>query len=151
MVKYNKLKIVCDAACRVPNANIPGRSNRGKSACGIIFLDENDNIVKELGFYLGEMTVPQAEYNGLIKALNAATEFSRKDIEVWMDSEIVIKHLNGVYALKSENIKPLFDQVKALEKRFVGNIQYFHHPRIAKFAKHADKLANSELDKKLSP
>lgn len=150
MAKLKKLKIVCDAACRIPNANIQGRSSNGKSACGIIFIDENDNIIQELSFYLGEMTVSQAEYNGLIKALDSAGEHCRKDIEIWMDSEFIVKQLNGDYAVSSENVKPLYDKVKTLEKRFTGKVDYFHHPRTTKFAKYVDKLANNELDKRAS-
>ncbi len=150
MVKLKKLKIVCDAACKIPNANTKGRINKGKAACGIIFLDENDNVISKKSFYLGELTPPQAEYRGLINALDTAAEFCRNDLEVWMDSEFIIRQMNGDYAIKSRNIKPLFDQVKSLEKRFLGSVLYFHHSRTAKLAKHADKLANDELNKKLS-
>jgi ribonuclease HI len=149
MAKYEKLKIVCDASCRIPKANVPGRIGKGKSAAGVIFLDDKDIIIEATGSYLGEMTPPQAEYNALIKALDGASQFCRKNLEIWLDSELVVKHLTGEYALKSENIKPLYDQVKALEKRFVGKVEYYHHPRTAKLAKEADKLANQELNKKL--
>lgn len=149
MTKTKKLKIICDSACRIPDAHIKGRMNKGKSACGIVFLDEDDNIVHQKSFYLGEMTTPQAEYTGLIKALDSASQFCRNELEVWMDSEFIIRQMNGDYAIKSENMKPLFDKVKSLERRF-SIISYFHHPRTTKLAKQADKLANDELDKRIS-
>ena len=46
-----------------------------------------------------------------------------------MDSEFVVRQLNGDYGIKSENMKPLFHQVKTLEQRFNGGIKYYHHPR----------------------
>ena len=150
MVRVKKLKIVCDSACRIPDAHIKGRMNKGKSACGILFFDENETLVSQKGFYLGEMTTPQAEYNGLIKALDTASQFCRNDLEIWMDSEFIIRQMNGDYRIKSENMKPLFDQVKSLERRFLGKVSYFHHPRTTKLAKQADKLANDELDNKIS-
>jgi len=151
MGKPKKLKIVCDAACRIANANIPGRSGKGKSACGILFLDENDNPVDSKSYYLGEMTPPQAEYNALIKALDDASQYCRNDLEIWLDSELVVRQLNGQYAIRSENMKPLYDKVRILEKRYIGEIKYYHHSRNAKLAKQADKLANDEIDRKMSP
>ncbi len=150
MAKYKKLKIICDATCRIPNAHLPGRVSKGKSACGILFFDENDNLIQELSFYLGELTPPQAEYNGLIKALDSASGLCREDIEVWLDSEFVVKQLSGDYGIKSGNMKPLYDQVKTLERRFIKGVNYYHHPRITKLAKQADRLANMEINKKLS-
>jgi len=149
MARYQKLKIVCDATCHIAEAHLSGRAKKGKSACGILFLDEYGNIVEELSFYLGELTPPQAEYSGLIKALDEAAAFCRGKIEVWLDSEFVVRQLNGDYGIKSENMKPLYDQVKILEKRFLGGVFYFHHPRTATYAKQAHKLANKELNEKL--
>ena len=146
MAKYKFLKIVCDACCHVPQAHIKDRSGKGKSAGGVVFIDKLGNVVGELSFYFGELTPPQAEYNILIKALDKVSGLCRDDIEVWIDSEFIVKQLSGDYGIKSENMKPLFDEVKKLERRF-NNIKYFHHSRYAKLAKQADNLAEREYKK----
>lgn len=145
MAKYKKLKIVCDACCHKPNAHL-GLVGKGKSAGGVIFLDENDTMVSEFGVYLGDMTPPQAEYNTLIKALDKAASVCRGGVEVWLDSEFVVKQMNGDYGIKSDNMKPLFHDVKKLEDRF-SSVKYFHHSRNSKLAKRADQLAEQEYRK----
>lgn len=147
MARYKKIKIITDACCKIENAHLKGRIGKGKSACGMIILDEEENIILEKSKYLGELTVPQAEYNGLIFALDLASGYCRNDIEVWMDSELVIKQMNGDYGIKSENMKPLYDEVKKLEGRFSGFKKYFHHKRNAKWAKYVDALAEAEYNK----
>lgn len=145
MAKYKKLKIVCDACCHKPNAHL-GNVGKGKSAGGIIFLDEIDQSVSEFGIYLGEMTPPQAEYTTLIRALDKAAGICRGEVEVWLDSEFVVKQLNGDYGIKSENMKPLYDEVKKLEGRF-RLVSYYHHGRNTSLAKKADSLAEREYKK----
>jgi ribonuclease HI len=145
MARYKKLKIVCDACCHKPNAHL-GKIGKGKSAGGCFFMDENDTEIERHGFYFGELTPPQAEYNALIKAMDKACGLCREEIEVWMDSELVIKQLNGDYGIKSENMKPLYDNVKKLESRF-KNISYYHHDRNTQLAKIADKIAEDEYKK----
>ncbi len=147
MSKLEKMKIVSDAACSIPNAHIKGRESKGESACGIIFLDEKNSTIKEYPIYLGVMTNQQAEYNGLIKALELAPKFCSTDIEVWMDSEFVIKQMNGEYAVKSPSIKPLHEKVKELAKRF-GKIRYFHHSENSPLGQRADRLAKNVLNTK---
>lgn len=145
MAKHKKLKIACDACCHKPNAHL-GNVGKGKSAGGVVFLDEFDQSVSEFGIYLGEMTPPQAEYTTLIKALDKAAGICRGELEVWLDSEFVVKQLNGDYGIKSENMKPLYDEVKKLEGRFTG-VSYYHHGRNTILAKKADTLAEREYKK----
>ena len=153
---YRKLKIVSDAACRVKDAHIKGKDRKGESACGIILRNENDSILDEKGFYLGVMTNNQAEYSGLIKGMEMALEycrnhqeFSTADIGVWMDSNDVIMQMKEEWKVKSHNLKPLHEKSKELEKRFAGNIEYFHHSRESYWGKKADRLANEVLDRRI--
>jgi ribonuclease HI len=142
MPKYKKIKIACDACCHKPNAHL-GNVGKGKSAGGAVFVDDSGNMVSEHGTYLGEMTPPQAEYSTLIYAMDKAAEICRGDIEVWMDSEFVIRQMNGDYGIRSANMKPLYDHVKQLEGRFTS-VKYFHHSRTTTLAKKADQLAEQE-------
>lgn len=140
MAKYLRLKVICDACCHASQAHIRNRAGKGKSAGGVIFLDVFDNVVSEFSMYLGEITPPQAEYSTLIKALDKASAVCRGSIEVWLDSEFVVRQLNGDYGIKSENMKPLYHEVKKLEDRF-NEVKYFHHRSGANLAKRADRLA----------
>jgi len=142
-LKIKKLIVVSDASCIVPRAHEPGRAGRGEAACGVVFLAEEkklDSVIGEKGKHLGEMTVPKAEYSGLIFALDCASEYCRGDLEVWLDSQLVIRHLNGTYKLKAKNLKPLFDKVRSMERRY-DSVAYFHHARDNEIAKLADEIA----------
>ena len=136
----DKAKIIVDACCHIPEAHIKGRSNRGKSACGVLIIDEKGNEY-EFKKYLGEMTAPEAEFKGLIFALDQATGIVRYDIEVWMDSELVVKWMTKKYRMKKEHIRPLFDEAKKYEQRF-QSVEYFHHPSNSRLAKRVNSLAN---------
>lgn len=140
-------KIIVDATCKIPNAHLKGRAGVGKAACGVLIIDGNGQEY-EYASYLGEKTVPQAEFEGLIFALDKSCEILRRNqhVEVWMDSELVVKWMNKVYRLKKEHIKPLFDKACSLAQRFDG-VTYFHHPREATLAKRADSLAQAEYMK----
>lgn len=138
-------KIIVDAHCQIPNAHIPGRMGRGKSSCGALVIDEHGNE-HEFGKYLGELTVPEAEFQGLIFALEEASAITRYDVEVWMDSELVIRWMRGEYRLKKQHIRPLFDQAKRNAVRF-ASVEYFHHDRESLLAKRADAIARAEYKK----
>lgn len=149
MSKLRKIKIVSDACCRAASDPKTGAmAGRGKSACGFALLDaQNNEIITERAKYLGELTAPQAEYEGLIFALDTAVEFCRQEVEVWLDSELVVKQMTGDYCIRSPYVKPLFDEVKKLENRFLQPVKYFHHDRGSFWARHADRLANQEYSR----
>lgn len=140
-----KAKVISDACCHKANANLLGSSGKGKSACGVIIIDEYE---KELEYskYLGDMTPPEAEFNGLIFALDKAIEVTRGDIEVFMDSELVINWMNGRYRMKKEHIKPLFDLAKRNSLRF-KSVEFYHQSREAELGVRADNLAEKEYKK----
>ncbi len=148
MPKYRNIKVISDACCRVPSDPLTGAMHaKGKSACGFVMLDSESKIIEERAKYLGELTPPQAEYEGLIFALDTAVEFCRDRVEIWMDSELVIKQMLGDYCIRSRQVKLLFDEVKRLENRFLSKVRYFHHERGSFWARHADKLANEEYSR----
>lgn len=135
----SKAKIVVDARCYIPDAHIRGRLNKGKSSCGVLVINERGDEF-EFKKYLGEMTVPEAEFRGLIFALDQSVSVSRYDVEVRMDSELVIKWMKGEYRMKKEHIRPLFDEAKKYEQRF-KSVEYFHHPSTSTLARKAHRLA----------
>lgn len=54
-------KIIVDATCKIPDAHKKGRAGTGKAACGVLIID-SDGQEFEYSSYLGEKTVPQAEF-----------------------------------------------------------------------------------------
>ena len=134
-------KIIVDATCKIPKANEKGRPGVGESACGVLVIDDA-GAEQEFLSYLGHKTVPEAEFEGLIFALDKASEVLRRSqkVEVWMDSDLVVKWMNKAYKLKKEHIKPLFDRANELAQRF-ERVEYYHHSRDAPLAKRADAVA----------
>ena len=140
-------RICVDACCHISDAHLKNRIGYGKSACGVLIIDAN-GIEYEFSKYLGDKTVPEAEFEGLVFALDKASEVLQRNqsIEVWMDSELVVKWMNKEYRLKKPHIKPLFDQAAALSQRF-ASIKYYHHSRESELAKRADRVAEVEYRK----
>jgi ribonuclease HI len=141
-----KTLIIIDACCHIPEANVKSRKSKGKSAAGIIIIDEKGEK-HPFGKYLGEMTTPEAEFNSLKYALDKASEILKRNsvVEVRSDSELVIKWMTGEYRIKKEHIKDIYDDCKKLERRFF-KVEYKHHPRDSKLAKEADKIAQQYYD-----
>ena len=136
-----RFKVVTDACCHVPEAHKKGRMGRGFCACGVVIIDKEGNTAHETGKYLGEMTVPESEYQAIITGLEEATSFSREEIEVWSDNQLAIKQLNKEWKLNADNLKPLYDRVITLCGRYKG-VKFFFHKREAPLARAADKVAN---------
>lgn len=118
------------------------RGNPGPGAIGIVLQKEEDIVVQKAK-YIGEVTNNQAEYQALILGLTIANEHT-KELECLLDSELVVRQLNGQYRVKDEKLKPLFEKVKKLEQDF-EKVSFSHIPREKN--KLADLLLNQELDK----
>ncbi len=123
------------------------RGNPGPSAYAFIFVRKSDEKVihKDAG-YLGKMTNNKAEYKAVIKALEIAEAYYRSDIEVYSDSELVIKQINKEYRIKHPELQKLCDNVYSLRERY-GNITFANVPRDNPFIKMADKMCNDILNK----
>lgn len=119
------------------------RGNPGPSATGVVLLDMEDNVVKKSSKYIGETTNNQAEYQALKEGLELAKSLGASELEVYMDSELIVKQINGLYKIKKPELIPLYHEVKVLEKKF-QKISFTHVPRAMN--KLADALVNETLD-----
>jgi len=119
------------------------RGNPGASGAGAVIKDPEGNVVKTLKLYLGVQTNNRAEYNALILGLEEARAMGLKMLKVFADSELMVKQLNGEYAVRNKDLKPLFDRVNTLlhglEKASIKHI-----PREENTL--ADGLANDAID-----
>jgi phosphoribosylglycinamide formyltransferase-1 len=120
------------------------RGNPGPAAAAFVLADSHGRELEARGMYLGETTNNVAEYMGLAGALEAAKQMSSKQLCVYSDSELMVKQINGQYKVKSEQIRPLYQQVMALLESF-DSYQVKHIPR-GKNSR-ADGLCNRALDR----
>ena len=117
------------------------RGNPGKAACSFIIV-ENDKIIKKYSEFLGVKTNNEAEYNAIIRALENAKD---NEIEIFSDSELVIRQLNKEYKIKKEHLRELNEKINILTKN--RKIKFSNVKRENKFITGADFLVNIELDK----
>ncbi|MCA9386633.1 ribonuclease HI family protein [Candidatus Dojkabacteria bacterium] len=119
------------------------RGNPGPAAIGAFIFDNEDNLAAFDGKYLGEATNNEAEYNALILGLTLANKEGIKEIDCFLDSELVVKQLNGQYLVKQEHLQKLKAEVQDLVFLF-EKIAIHHVPREQN--KHADRMVNVILD-----
>jgi ribonuclease HI len=124
------------------------RGNPGPSAAAYAICNMDDNVVEKSGKYLGEITNNQAEYQGLIGGLERAIELNIKALSVFMDSELVVKQINGIYKVKNIDLAPFYQIAIGLAKNFDA-ISFNHIPR--ELNKIADQEVNRILDENKKP
>jgi ribonuclease HI len=125
------------------------RGNPGPAGIGAVITDAKGTVLKQLSQYIGEQTNNFAEYEALIRALEAVRELfgsslKNMQVSVYMDSELVVRQLNGAYKVKEKTLKEQFARVGQLAAT-LQHISYNHVPR-EKNA-HADELVNAAIDK----
>lgn len=126
------------------------RGNPGPSGAGVVVCDSGGNILTELAKPLGEMTNNQAEYWALVFALErvqqlaAESEITAPKVHCYLDSELIVQQMKGVYKVKNEGIKPLNARVQALIETLGGDVSFTHIPR--RQNKRADELSNDAMD-----
>lgn len=118
------------------------RGNPGDAALGYSILLDEVEIAGE-GRTLGVLTNNQAEYRSLIAGLEAARELGLRDLDIAMDSELVVRQVTGRYKVKNEGLKPLFQKVMQALAAF-SRWEIRHIPRSEN--SRADALANQALD-----
>jgi phosphoribosylglycinamide formyltransferase-1 len=126
-------------------AHIDGgsRGNPGPAAAGFVLNDSSGTQLLAKAYVIGRTTNNVAEYTSFIKALEAARRFSPEQLVIFSDSELLVKQINGQYRVKSELIKPLYEQAVSLLSGFKS--WKVHHITRDK-NKQADSLVNQALD-----
>ena len=94
------------------------RGNPGPAGIGVVVFDAGGKKIKEISQYIGIASNNVAEYTALIVGLIAAAALKAKKVALKTDSELVIRQLNGLYKVKSDNIKPLFFVASSLRQMF---------------------------------
>ena len=120
------------------------RGNPGPAGYGALVCDADSGaVLARAKQAIGRATNNVAEYRGLIAGLEEAAAAGATEVEVRMDSKLVIEQMAGRWRVKHPDLQPLHQQAKALAARF-DRIAYRWVPR-EKNAR-ADKLANEAMD-----
>jgi ribonuclease H / adenosylcobalamin/alpha-ribazole phosphatase len=124
------------------------RGNPGPAAYGCLVKDAQTNeVLFKEGKTLGVTTNNVAEYSGLVAALAAAHEIDpNAQIEVRMDSKLVVEQMSGNWKIKHENMKGLVE--KARNAFAQSQVKYVWVPREDNLE--ADTLLNIALDAELN-
>ena len=118
------------------------RPNPGPASIGIEIKSLDGKYVKEISRDIGHATNNQAEYKALIVGLEELIELGATHVNIQMDSQLVVRHVNGQYRVKDKELKPLYDSVlKLLDNLTSYTIE--HIPRSKN--KVADSLATKAL------
>ena len=124
------------------------RGNPGPAGAGAVILNAKGKVLAEVSDYLGKTTNNVAEYEALVRALAATkelfdAELSKMEIEIKMDSELIVRQMQGRYKVKAPELKPRFAQVKMLLAS-MPHYSFKHIPREQN--KEADALVNKAID-----
>ena len=128
------------------------RGNPGQASLGVYIESDDGNEIKSIGKRLGIATNNVAEYSAIKEALywifTNLNEFNElKKINFFMDSNLAVSQLNGIYKIKNSNLRNILFEVRSLETQIKIPISYTHIPREKN--KKADKLVNLALDNKI--
>jgi len=126
------------------------RGNPGPSGAGAMIRDGFGNSVASVSQFLGTRTNNFAEYEAVILAFETLTKLiGTKDagsatVEVKMDSELVVKHMKGIYKVKHPTMKEQFARLMSAAAVFSA-VTFTHVPRAEN--SDADALANEAMDR----
>lgn len=131
MIVNNKLTIYTDGACK---------GNPGPGGVGAIFFDKNKNLIDKFNKYIGNTTNNIAEYKALIYSLEIAIKKKYLAVQVFSDSQLMVKQINGEYKVKDKKLQSLIMEVYSLIKNFKDF-------KISYIPREKNELANELADK----
>jgi len=127
--------IYCDGA---------SRSNPGEASYGVS-INLNNKEIDTLKEYIGIATNNVAEYRGLIAALEYCVKNNINEVEIYLDSLLVVQQVNKEFKVKSKKLGDLYLYSMTLIEK-IKNVNVIHIRR--EYNKRADELANEALDAK---
>ena len=122
------------------------RGNPGPGALGYVLADPTGATIEERGAYLGMVTNNVAEYRALIAGLEAADRHRAQPLQVFLDSELVVRQMRGEYRVKNAGLKPLHEEARQASQK-VAPVRFVAVPRAENAS--ADRLVNDTLDEVL--
>ncbi len=120
------------------------RGNPGEAGFGVVA--EAGDGEEQLGGFLGRTTNNVAEYAALVAALSWAGRRGVERLELFSDSQLLVRQLNGAYRVKAPHLVPIFLKVLEL-RRAIPWCRIRHVPRAEN--RRADALANRAIDERI--
>ena len=129
----------------VINADGASHGNPGPAAIGATIKDGNGRLVASVSERIGWTTNNQAEYRALIAALEKAISLGARRVEIRLDSELVVRQVQGTYRVKKAALKPLHLRVEEL----LGQLEGFTMTSVPREQNaEADRLAEAALKRR---
>lgn len=120
------------------------RGNPGPAGYGsVVWTADRRTVLAESKQAIGHATNNVAEYRGLIAGLEEAAKLGATDVDVRMDSKLIVEQMSGRWKVKNPDLKALIDQAMSVATTF-ERISYAWIPRSEN--SHADRLANEAMD-----
>ena len=119
------------------------RGNPGPAAAGGVIVGADGALIAKVSEFIGVATNNVAEYRALILTLRRALDEGCRNVDIRMDSELVVRQLEGKYRVKDTKMRPLHAAAVKLLAQFER--ADVHHVRRDE-NKLADKLVNAVLD-----
>lgn len=96
------------------------------------------------GQYIGETTNNVAEYSALIAVAKAALEKGYTSLDIFADSELMVRQIKGIYKVKDAKLKELYLEAQ----KYLQQLRTYtltHIPRAQN--SRADALVNDAIDR----
>jgi probable phosphoglycerate mutase len=127
----------------VLHADGGARGNPGPAGIGVVLRDGSGEVIGEIAESIGTATNNVAEYRALIAGLELAIQKGVTDLDVFLDSELVVSQLKGKWKIKNDRLRVLAVKARSLLDRFdKHSIQHVRR----EMNSDADKLANQGMD-----
>jgi len=124
------------------HADGAARGNPGRAGIGWVIQERGETLL-EGGRYIGTATNNVAEYEAVLAALEQALELGASEVEVELDSELIVRQIEGVYRVKNAKLIERYGRLKTLIGRF-SRCTVRHVPREQN--RRADQLAKKAID-----
>ncbi|MBR3248447.1 reverse transcriptase-like protein [Candidatus Saccharibacteria bacterium] len=138
-------RISARSAANGVTINVDGasRGNPGPSGIGYCIYD-NNHVIERGGEFIGFATSRLAEYLAMRKGIERALELGYKTAHFISDSLMVVNQLNGVFAVKNQDVFPIYRDIQNKLDQFEA-VSFTHVPRSKNII--ADGEANAAIDK----
>jgi ribonuclease HI len=131
------------------------RGNPGPASSGAVLIEAVGPVsrrpdappIATISEYLGVQTNNVAEYTAVVRALALAHELGAQEVEMLLDSKLIVEQLHGRWRVKDAKLIPLHAAARATLARF-SRWSANHVPRAQN--KQADALCNEAIDRALA-
>lgn len=120
------------------------KGNPGPAGIGYHIVDQEGNVLKSGGEFIGFATSRVAEYYALKEGCEQAIDLGLKSVRFVSDNLMMVNQLNGVYRIKNHDLLPMYNNIQELLKKFDA-VAFVHARR--EFNREADYQANLAIER----